>query len=48
MLYELLVGVTPFAAENHNDMFQRVLFDDLLFRSTMEIDAVKLIAALLR
>lgn len=48
MLYEMLVGITPFAAENHDDMFQRVLFDDLLFPSTMEIDAVELIAALLR
>ncbi|KAI9339119.1 kinase-like domain-containing protein [Pilaira anomala] len=47
MLYEMLVGVTPFAAEDPQAMFRRVLYDDLLFPSTMEIDAVELIAGLL-
>lgn len=29
--YEMLHGMTPFWAENHSDMYRRVLYDDLRF-----------------
>ncbi|GAA6038913.1 hypothetical protein JCM8097_000571 [Rhodosporidiobolus ruineniae] len=31
LLYEMLVGVTPFYAEDHATMYRRVLHDDLVF-----------------
>ncbi|KAF9209955.1 hypothetical protein BGZ49_009231 [Haplosporangium sp. Z 27] len=47
LLYEMLSGITPFWAENHAQMYQRVLEDDLEF--FMEIDqyAVDFISGLL-
>lgn len=47
MLYEMLTGVTPFAAETPEAMYDRVLYDDLLFPKTMEPEAMDLIAGLL-
>lgn len=31
MLYEMLVGITPFWADTHSDMYVRVLHDELVF-----------------
>ncbi|KAG0273068.1 hypothetical protein BGZ95_011127 [Linnemannia exigua] len=47
LLYEMLSGITPFWAENHAQMYQRVLEDELEF--PMEIDqyAASFIAGLL-
>ncbi|KAJ6482389.1 kinase-like domain-containing protein [Mycena vulgaris] len=49
MLYEMLVGVTPFWANNHPDMYTRVLQDELLFpdECTMDQDTRSLIRWLL-
>ncbi|KAJ1979414.1 hypothetical protein H4R34_002838 [Dimargaris verticillata] len=46
-LYEMLTGMTPFWAENHTKMYQRVLFDRLQFPPTVSWEARSLIAGLL-
>jgi hypothetical protein len=38
MLYEMLTGITPFWANNHSDLFVRVLQDELLFPDDRAID----------
>ncbi|KIM47384.1 hypothetical protein M413DRAFT_22065 [Hebeloma cylindrosporum] len=38
MLYEMLTGVTPFWANNHSDMYVRVLQDELQFPDDRAID----------
>lgn len=48
MLYEMITGITPFAAETHDQMYQRVLFDDLTFPDNFDPDAVDLITGFLR
>ncbi|RCH97103.1 hypothetical protein CU098_009268 [Rhizopus stolonifer] len=47
MLYEMLTGVTPFAAETPEDMYDRVLYDDLTFPARFDPEAMDLIAGLL-
>ncbi|CAO3676985.1 unnamed protein product [Rhizopus stolonifer] len=47
MLYEMITGVTPFAASTPNEMFDRVLYDDLIFPSHCEPEAMDLIAGFL-
>jgi serine/threonine protein kinase len=47
MLYEMLTGVTPFAADTPEAMYDRVLSDDPSFPETMEPEAIDLIAGLL-
>lgn len=39
MLYEFLVGVTPFWADTHADMYIRVLHDDLVFPEDRVLDS---------
>ncbi|OSD01215.1 hypothetical protein PYCCODRAFT_1445901 [Trametes coccinea BRFM310] len=50
MLYEMLTGITPFWAENHSDMYYRVLQDELQFPEdrTMDQDTKSLIRGLLQ
>lgn len=48
MLFEMLTGVTPFAAETLDEMYQRVLFDDLSFPVNFDADSADLITGLLR
>ncbi|TRM70468.1 hypothetical protein BD626DRAFT_449021 [Schizophyllum amplum] len=38
MLYEMLTGITPFWANNHSDMYVRVLQDELQFPDDKAID----------
>ncbi|KAF7347299.1 hypothetical protein MVEN_01485200 [Mycena venus] len=38
MLYEMLTGITPFWANNHSDMYVRVLQDELQFPDDRAID----------
>lgn len=38
MLYEMLTGITPFWANNHSDMYLRVLQDELQFPDDRAID----------
>ncbi|KAF9928120.1 hypothetical protein FBU30_002622 [Linnemannia zychae] len=47
LLYEMLTGITPFWAENHAQMYQRVLEDDLEFPLDIDQDAASFIAGLL-
>ncbi|KAG0021733.1 hypothetical protein BGZ80_001799 [Entomortierella chlamydospora] len=47
LLYEMLSGITPFWAENHAQMYQRVLEDDLEFFMEIEQDAADFISGLL-
>ncbi|KAF8939277.1 hypothetical protein BGZ47_008233 [Haplosporangium gracile] len=47
LLYEMLSGITPFWAENHAQMYQRVLEDDLEFPMDIDQDAASFIAGLL-
>ncbi|KAG0761808.1 hypothetical protein G6F62_005075 [Rhizopus arrhizus] len=47
MLYEMITGVTPFAAPTLDEMYDRVLYDDLLFPAHFDPEAVDLIAGLL-
>ncbi|KAI8344873.1 kinase-like domain-containing protein, partial [Choanephora cucurbitarum] len=48
MLYEMLTGMTPFAAECPEDMYDRVLYDDLVFPDSLtDPEAIDLIAGLL-
>ncbi|KAG9069597.1 hypothetical protein KI688_010501 [Linnemannia hyalina] len=47
LLYEMLSGITPFWAENHSQMYQRVLEDDLEFPADVDQDAASFIAGLL-
>ncbi|KAJ1970449.1 hypothetical protein H4R35_005859 [Dimargaris xerosporica] len=46
-LYEMLTGMTPFWAENHTKMYQRVLFDRLQLPPTVSWEARSLISGLL-
>ncbi|TFK56895.1 kinase-like protein [Heliocybe sulcata] len=50
MLYEMLTGITPFWANNHSDMYVRVLQDELQFPDdrTMDQDTKSLIRGLLQ
>ncbi|KAF9107964.1 hypothetical protein BGX27_008530 [Mortierella sp. AM989] len=47
LLYEMLSGITPFWAENHAQMYQRVLEDDLEFLMEIDQDAADFISGLL-
>ncbi|KAI8358593.1 kinase-like domain-containing protein [Mortierella sp. GBAus27b] len=47
LLYEMLCGITPFWAEHHAEMYQRVLEDDLEFPDDMDQDASDFIGELL-
>ncbi|CAO1629229.1 unnamed protein product [Parajaminaea phylloscopi] len=38
MLYEMLVGITPFWADTHSDMYVRVLHDELVFPDERVLD----------
>ncbi|KAH9030296.1 hypothetical protein EDB84DRAFT_1439155 [Lactarius hengduanensis] len=38
MLYEMLTGITPFWADNHSDMYVRVLQDELQFPDDRALD----------
>ncbi|KAJ1914382.1 hypothetical protein IWQ60_008830 [Tieghemiomyces parasiticus] len=46
-LYEMLTGMTPFWADNHSKMYQRVLFDRLQFPANVSWEARNLITGLL-
>ncbi|KAF8267389.1 hypothetical protein EI94DRAFT_1801728 [Lactarius quietus] len=50
MLYEMLTGITPFWADNHSDMYVRVLQDELQFPDdrAMDQDTKGLIRGLLQ
>ncbi|KAI0319479.1 hypothetical protein OF83DRAFT_1170172 [Amylostereum chailletii] len=50
MLYEMLTGITPFWADNHSDMYVRVLQDELQFPDdrSMDQDTKSLIRGLLQ
>ncbi|TFY73598.1 hypothetical protein EWM64_g10414, partial [Hericium alpestre] len=50
MLYEMLTGITPFWADNHSDMYVRVLQDELQFPDdrAMDQDTKSLIRGLLQ
>lgn len=47
MLYEMITGVTPFMADTVQEMYNRILFDDLLFPKGFDPEAMDLIAGLL-
>ncbi|RUP46661.1 kinase-like domain-containing protein [Jimgerdemannia flammicorona] len=47
LLYEMLTGITPFWAENHADMYRRVLEDDLEFPEDFDPVTADFIAGLL-
>lgn len=47
MLYEMMTGVTPFAADTPEDMYDRVLYDDLVFPRRFDPEAQDLISGLL-
>ncbi|KAG0211253.1 hypothetical protein BGX33_004432 [Mortierella sp. NVP41] len=47
LLYEMLSGITPFWAENHAQMYQRVLEDELEFPMDIDQDAASIITGLL-
>lgn len=47
LLFEMLSGITPFWAENHAQMYQRVLEDELEFPMNIDQDAANFIAGLL-
>ncbi|KAF9378895.1 hypothetical protein CPB97_009278 [Podila verticillata] len=47
LLFEMLCGITPFWAENHAQMYQRVLEDDLEFPKDIDPDAASFISGLL-
>ncbi|KAF9906214.1 hypothetical protein EC991_000841 [Linnemannia zychae] len=47
LLYEMLSGITPFWAENHAQMYQRVLEDELEFPTGIDQYAASFIARLL-
>ncbi|KAI0030612.1 kinase-like domain-containing protein [Vararia minispora EC-137] len=50
MLYEMLTGITPFWADNHSDMYVRVLQDELVFPDdrAMDQDTKSMIRGLLQ
>ncbi|CAO3694970.1 unnamed protein product [Rhizopus stolonifer] len=47
MLYEMITGDIPFAAPTPDDMYERVLYDDLLFPVNFDPEAMDLIDGLL-
>jgi serine/threonine protein kinase len=47
MLYEMITGRTPFHAQTVDEMYERVLYDELLFPPKMDKEAMDLIAGLL-
>ncbi|KAI8065699.1 kinase-like domain-containing protein [Gongronella butleri] len=48
ILYEMLVGITPFWAETHGEMYQRVLHDELEFPEDMDAVTSDFITCLLQ
>ncbi|KAK9718588.1 hypothetical protein K7432_005390 [Basidiobolus ranarum] len=47
LLYEMLTGITPFWAENHAQMYHRVLQDDLEFPEDLDEETMGFLAGLL-
>lgn len=47
MLYEMMTGILPFAADHLEDMYNRVLYDDLVFPDAFDPDATDLLTGLL-
>ncbi|KAI8365987.1 kinase-like domain-containing protein [Radiomyces spectabilis] len=47
ILYEMLAGITPFWADNHSDMYRRVLEEPLEFPPDVDYDTAEFIAGLL-
>ncbi|KAI9264765.1 kinase-like domain-containing protein [Sporodiniella umbellata] len=47
MLYEMITGDIPFAETTPDDMYERVLYDDLLFPANFDPEAMDLIDGLL-
>ncbi|KAI7866991.1 kinase-like domain-containing protein, partial [Spinellus fusiger] len=47
IIFEMLTGITPFWADNHAEMYRRVLQDPLEFPTDMEYDTADLLAGLL-
>ncbi|KAI8973931.1 kinase-like domain-containing protein [Pilobolus umbonatus] len=47
MLYEMYTGMLPFGGNTLEEMYDRVLYDDLLFPANMDPEATDLIAGLL-
>lgn len=48
LVYEMLAGITPFWADNHPDMYRRVLHDELRFDATFDPDARSFLRGLLQ
>lgn len=48
VLYEMLIGVPPFDAENHMDLFKKIVNEKVKFPSNLDKKAVKLLKNLLR
>ncbi|KAI9140151.1 kinase-like domain-containing protein [Paraphysoderma sedebokerense] len=48
LVYEMLTGITPFWADNHAQMYQRVLEDELEFPDDMPLEARDLLSGLLQ
>ncbi|OZJ03177.1 hypothetical protein BZG36_04079, partial [Bifiguratus adelaidae] len=48
LLYEMITGVTPFWADNHGEMYRRVLQDDLVFPQGFDYTAADMIDGLLQ
>lgn len=47
MMYEMITGVTPFMADNLQDMYTRIVYGDLLFPHGFDPEAMNIIAGLL-
>lgn len=47
ILYEMLAGITPFWADNHSEMYRRVLQDPLEFPSDIDFETAEFLSGLL-
>ncbi|OAD73490.1 serine/threonine protein kinase AGC family, partial [Phycomyces blakesleeanus NRRL 1555(-)] len=47
IIYEMLTGITPFWADNHSEMYRRILEEPLEFPTDIEYDTAEFLAALL-
>ncbi|KAI9023521.1 kinase-like domain-containing protein [Phycomyces nitens] len=47
IIYEMLTGITPFWADNHSEMYRRILEEPLEFPTDIDYDTAEFLAALL-
>jgi serum/glucocorticoid-regulated kinase 2 len=45
LIFEMITGLPPFYAENHHQMYRKILYGDVTFPDTMTKDAKSIIGS---